>query len=60
MQQHNEDGFIRAKKIIMVDQNSAMTKFWLNELKDIMIILFMWYDIRNNVYIYTDNDTTYK
>ena len=48
-QQHNDDGLIWEMKIIMVNQNSAITKFWSKQWNNIIIILFLWYDTHNNV-----------
>ena len=48
-QHHNDDGLIRAIKIVLINQNNDMTTFWSKQWKNIIIILFLWYDTHNNL-----------
>ena len=36
-------------KEIMVDQNNDTMTFWSNQGKEMIIIMFLWYDNRYNV-----------
>ena len=49
--QHNDNSLMGGIKIFPVNQNNVMMKFWPKQRKKITIILFIWYDICNNIYV---------